>query len=120
MPVTVSASAATGPQLARRFTVRAKRTGARTFTTTGTVLLPGSLKRAAACNGSVRVVLKAGKRTLSTRTVTLGAKCSFTSRVTVGAAALRKASRVTVQVRFLGNAALKPESAPAVRVRTGR
>jgi hypothetical protein len=52
--------------------------------------------------------------------VSLGAKCAFRSRVAVSAAKLRTASRVTVRVRFLGNAALKPESAPAVQVRTGR
>jgi amidase len=120
VPATVSAATVKAPQLARRFSATTRRSGARTFTTTGTVLLPRPLTRASACSGSVRVTIQAGKRTLSTRTVSLGAKCSFRSRVTVSAARLSTAARVTVRVRFLGNAALKPESAPSVQVRTGR
>jgi amidase len=120
VPATVPSSTAKAPSLARRFSARTKRTGLRTFTTSGTVLLPSGLTRATACGGNVRVVIKAGKRTVSTRTVALGAKCSFRSRVTVKASTLRRAKSVTVQVRFLGNAALKPESAKSVRVRTAR
>jgi amidase len=120
-PTTISSAAAVkAPTLARRFTTKTKRTGVRTYTTTGTVLLPSGTTRAAACNGKVQVTIKAGKRTLSTQQVALGAKCAFSSRVTISAAKLRQASRVTVQVRFLGNAVVKPESAPSVRVRTAR
>ena len=68
VPATVpSGSTAAVPALPRRFTAHVKRTGLRTFTTRGTVLLPSGLARAAACNGRVQVTVKAGKRTLSTR-----------------------------------------------------
>jgi len=116
VPPTVSSAVAKAPTLARRFSSRTTRLGKRTLRTTGTVLLPSGLTRAAACSGKVQVTIKAGKRTLSTRSVALGAKCAFTSRVTLRAGAVRGASRVTVQVRFLGNAALKPESASSVSV----
>lgn len=117
VPATVSSAATKAPVLARRFSARTTRLGKRTLRTTGTVLLPSGLTRATACRGGkVQVTVKAGRRTLSTRTATLGAKCTFTSRVTLRAASLRGASRVTVQVRLLGSAALKPESAVATRV----
>ena len=119
MPTTVSSAAAKAPTLARRFTTRTKRTGVRTYTTTGTVLLPSGT-RAAACNGKVQVMIKAGKRTLSTQQVVLGAKCAFSSRVTISAAKLRRASRVTVQVRFLGNAASSPSRRRAGASRSAR
>lgn len=120
VPATVSSATAKAPTLARRFTARTTRIGKRTLRTTGTVLLPAGTTRAAACSGRVQVVVKAGTRTLSTKQAVLGSKCAFTSRVTLRAAALRGASTVTVQVRFLGNAALKAESAAGARVRVMR
>ncbi|MDA0179967.1 amidase family protein [Solirubrobacter phytolaccae] len=116
VPPTVSGATAKAPSLARRFSTRTTRIGKRTLRTTGTVLLPTGTTRAVACSGKVQVVVKAGKRTLSTKQSALGAKCTFASRVTLRAASLRGAATVTVQVRFLGNAALKPESASSVRM----
>ena len=73
VPATVPSgtTAAKPPFLARRFTATVKRAGAMTFTTSGSILLPSGLTRAAACTGSVRVIVKAGNRTLSTRRVPL-------------------------------------------------
>ena len=119
VPATVpSGSTAAVPALPRRFAAHVKRTGLRTFTTRGAVLLPSGLSRAAACNGRVQVTVTAGKRTLSTRRTSLTRRCTFTSKLSLSAGTLRGVSRLTVQVRFLGNAALKPESAASLLVRT--
>jgi amidase len=118
VPATVpSGATAKPPFLARQFKVTVKRSGRMTFTTSGSILLPSGMTRAAACNGSVRVIMKAGNRTLSTRRVPLQSKCTFKSKLTFGArTTLRGVSRLTVQVQFLGNAQLKRQTAALMRV----
>jgi amidase len=120
VPATVpSGTVAKPPFLARRFTATVKRAGAMTFTTSGSILLPSGLTRAAACSGNVRVIVKAGNRTLSTRRVPLSSTCTFKSKLTFASrTTLRGVSRLTVQVQYLGNAQLKRQTAAPIRVKT--
>lgn len=115
--------AATTPKalLPRRFTATTRRTGSRTYTTRGQLLLPRGYTRAAACSGTVRVTVSTGKRTLSTRTVRLSRSCAFSSRLTFRSPkTLGGVSRLTVKVRYGGNSVLLPRSATTMTVRVPR
>lgn len=99
----------------RAVTSRARRTGVRTFTTTGRVRLPAGTK---GCAGRVRVTIKAGGRTVSSRTARVSRSCTYTSRVRFGTRSLAGVRRLSVAVRFDGTPALLPRSAKATTVHT--
>jgi hypothetical protein len=105
-------SASTAPRRDRRRPFR--------FTTSGRVRLPSGLTRAQACgSGDVAVVVKAARKTISTRRVQLSRTCSYRSRVTFRPRnRFPRNRRLTVRVRFLGNAVLGPRRAEAVAVGT--
>lgn len=109
------------PKLPRKFSAGTRKVGSRTFKTSGQLLLPQGMTRAAACSGSVRVTVKAGKRTLSRRTVRLSRTCAYSSTLRFRSAkTLRGVKRLTIQVRFTGNAALKARSAPSRTLKLSR
>jgi hypothetical protein len=64
------------------------------------------------------VLVMARRRSLASRRLSVGhASCRFVSRVRLRSARLRGARRLTVTVRFAGNAALRPAALRGRRVR---
>ena len=95
-----SLSAKTTPRTDRRRPFR--------FTTRGVLRLPAGVTRKQACaGGDVAVQIKAARKTISTRRVALSRTCSYRSRVTFRSRSrFPKSGKLTVRVRFLGNAVL--------------
>ncbi len=59
------------------------------------------------------------RKTISTRRVALSTTCSYRSRVTFRSRnRFPKSGKLTVRVRFLGNAVLAPRRAKSVTLRT--
>jgi len=91
------------------------------FTTTGTVVPPGSVSRGAACRGVVTVQVKAGRNTISTRRAAVNSSCRFRSRVSfAGRHRFGRHTRLRFLVRFAGNAVLPRRAAAPVAVRLRR
>jgi hypothetical protein len=87
------------------------------FRVRGKVIRPAGVSRSRGCRGRVAIRFKAGRNTLRLRRPRLNRNCRYRSRVRV---AMRKRPRtLKVVVRFRGNSALRPRSAPTVRVRAG-
>ena len=107
-----SLSATTTPSRDRRRPFR--------FTTRGVLRLPAGLTRAQACgSGEVVIQVKALRKTISTRRAKLSSTCTYRSRVTFRSRTrLPKHGKLTVRVRFLGNAVLAPRRAKSATLRT--
>jgi hypothetical protein len=94
----------------RSVTAAIARRGLR-FTTTGRVRRPTGIRAKHACgSGFVSVQIKAARKTISSRRVQLSRSCTYRSRVTFRS----PKRRLTVRVRFLGNAVLGPRRAKAI------
>jgi hypothetical protein len=90
------------------------------FRVTGGIQLPRVVTAAQACTtGFVSVQVKRGKRTISTRRVRIRRTCGFSSTVTFRNRRRVGTGRLSVTVRWLGNAVLAPRTAQRVRVRAG-
>ncbi len=119
------ATTTTKRALARGFTVRvtpgSDRRAPFRFTVRAALALPAGLTRATGCSGRIAIRYKAGTRTISLRRVFLKKDCTATSTVSFAKAG-RFAGRgkLTVQVRFEGNAALFPKAAVARTVAVKR
>jgi Ca2+-binding RTX toxin-like protein len=75
----------------------------------GTVSLPAGVTKAQGCSGTVKVTVKAGSRTIATRTAGLSRSCTYSAR-------LPKSSRkLKVKATFGGNAVLGARSSPTKR-----
>ena len=107
-----SLSAKTTPRTDRRRPFR--------FTTRGVLRLPAGVTRKQACaGGDVAVQIKAVRKTISTRRVALSKTCSYRSRVTFRSRSrFPKSGKLTVRVRFLGNAVLGARRAKSATLRT--
>ena len=105
------------PTLRFRVTPGRDRRAPYRFRVLGGVVLPRTVSAQQGCDeGLVSVQVKRGARTISPRRVGLKPDCGFSSTVSF---ARRLRGRLTVTVRFLGNAALVPRSARPVVVRAG-
>ena len=115
-----SVSRFTPPSMRAHVTPRRDRRTPFRFTTSGRVRLPAGLTRAQACGaGVVSIQFKALRKTISTRRANLGRSCGYRSRVTFRSRKrFPRRGRLTVRVRFLGNAVLGTRRAQAVTVRT--
>jgi hypothetical protein len=89
----------------------------RTFTTTGRLTRPTGVTAGQGCKGKVAVTFKAGKKTISTRRVSLKKNCTYKSKVTFEIPS-RLAGKLQVVVRFAGNAVLTAKSAKRGSVTT--
>jgi hypothetical protein len=100
-------------------TAKTKRSGLR-FTTSGRVRRPKGVTSKQACvRGDVVVVVKAQHKTISTRRVQLTRSCTYRSRVTFRSRTrFPRNGKLSVRVRFLGNAVLASRRAKSVTVRT--
>jgi len=116
----VQVSRFVSPQVTARTTPSRDRRRPFRFTTSGIVRMPAGVTRAQGCaGGDVAVQFKAGRKTISTRHVALTRTCSYRSRVTFRSRSrFPRSGRLTVRVRFLGNAVLGPRRAKTVTLRT--
>jgi hypothetical protein len=107
------------PALTARTTPKRDRRRPFRFRTRGKLIPPAGISRSRACRGRVAVRFKAGRRTISLRTVGVSRHCRYRARVTLRARRLHGRKKLRVAVRFGGNAVLKPKSAPTKSVRVG-
>ncbi len=89
------------------------------FTVSGRVLRPAGIGAAACKRGRVSVQTKVGARTVSTRRVTLRSDCSYRVSVTFHDRRRLGRGRLTLSVRFLGNARFKPAATRRLSARAG-
>ena len=88
------------------------------FTTTGTISPPAGVSRTAGCAGQVTVVIKGGRRAISTRRARVTPACSFRSHVSFGdRRRFDGRGRLRFLVRFSGNAVLARRTANPLWVR---
>ena len=107
------------PRLSVRVRYTRKR---RVVRTRGRLILPAGVTRARGCRGRVSIQIKARKRTISTRRRFVGrTTCRFSSKVRFRhRSRFGKAKRLTVRVRYGGNAELTPAKAGPRRVKIRR
>ena len=105
-----------------RLKVRNRLSKRRVLRTTGRLILPKGVTRKRGCRGQISIQVKARKKTISTRRAFVRHKtCKFSSKVRFRRAnRFGKAKRLTVRVRYGGNAALTPAKTGARRVRIRR
>jgi Ca2+-binding RTX toxin-like protein len=89
-----------------------------TFTTKGKLTMPAAVTRAQGCKGKVTVTFKAGKKTISSRTVRLSKSCSYRSKVKFTLPRRLHPKKLRVLVRFRGNAVLGAKSHKRYSVKT--
>ena len=88
------------------------------FTVRGSVRRPAGISASACRPGRVAVQWKAGRRTISTRSISLRADCSYRLSVSFASRSrLGTSGRLSVQVKFLGNERFKPASARRLSTR---
>jgi Ca2+-binding RTX toxin-like protein len=73
----------------------------------GTLSLPAGVTRAQGCRGTVKLTVKAGRRTIATRTVKLSRSCTYSARLP------RSSRKIAVKATFGGNDVLSPRSSAA-------
>jgi PKD repeat protein len=90
------------------------------FKTSGRLTLPTGVTRADGCTGRIKVTVKVGKKTVSSRTTALRTSCTYSTSVTFrNRARLGVAKSVRISVKFQGNKALTPKSAKTFSARVG-
>ena len=75
----------------------------------GTVSLPAGVSKAQGCRGTVKLTIKAGTRTIATRTAKLSRSCTYSARLPKSRRALK------VKAVFGGNDVLSARSSPTRR-----
>jgi len=105
-----------------RLKVRNRLSKRRVLRTTGRLILPKGVSRKQGCRGRLSVQVKARKRTISTRRPFVRHKtCRFASKVRFRhRSRFGKAKRLTVRVRYGGNAVLTPAKTGVSRIRIRR
>lgn len=108
---------------ARRLSARVRHARDRrapfSFALSGTLTPPAGMAKQQACRGSVTVVVKVGARTALRRHAKLHASCRWSLRATLKHRHGLGHGRLTVRVRFGGNALVRPRSARALHLRAG-
>jgi hypothetical protein len=87
------------------------------FTVRGKLIRPSGFSRSRSCHGLVTIRFKLNRRTVRLRHARVSRKCRFRARVRVRAR--RHPRTFLISVRFGGNTALKPRSAPPLTARAG-
>lgn len=93
------------------------------YKASGKLKLPQGVSTAAGCKGTVVIRLTRGGKTVGRTTDKLDSKCRYSKRVSVSRKASRRLPRrgsFLLKARFLGNGALKADSAPSDQVFFGR
>jgi hypothetical protein len=78
-----------------------------------------SVSSAKACTGSVSVAVKAGRKTVLTRTAKLGKTCSWSLSLTFKTAKGLGSGSLNATATFTGNAAVLPKSAKSLTLKAG-
>lgn len=120
-PPTVTATRLTPRSLGLALSTRRDRVAPYAFSVSGKLVRPAG---STICAGKVAVTLKAGKKTVTQRTVALrksGANCTYRVAFSLNKkpATLPKSGALTVSARFVGTALLKPRVAKPTTVRIG-
>jgi hypothetical protein len=89
-------------------TARKLKRGRIRVTIKGTLRLPASVSRAQGCRGKLSVTLKRGRSKVGSGTLTIGSRCSFSRVLVLTRKRAKGARRLTLTLRFPGNAALGP------------
>ncbi|WP_217914233.1 DUF11 domain-containing protein [Miltoncostaea marina] len=101
--------------------VRAPKRGRAKRVTVAGRLLPPRVRPAPRCAGSVRVLARAGKRTVAGRTVKLrrtrAGACTYRAVLRPAPKRVRRARLVVVTARFMGTPQMRPRASRGVRVR---
>jgi len=89
------------------------------FTVSGRVTLPTGVTRTQGCGkGRLSVQVKVGRKTISTRRATLSRTCTYRSTVSFrNRKRFGRRAKLTVRVRFLGNARLRPQTVRTLSAR---
>ena len=105
-----------------RLSVRVRLSKRRVLRTRGRLILPRGVTRAAGCRGRVTIQVKARKRTISARRAFVRHRtCRFSSKVRFHhRRRFGRVKRLTVRVRYGGNAVLTPAKTVLRRVRIRR
>jgi hypothetical protein len=121
VPVVVPAKPVAPAGLSVRIKPRRDRSLPYVYRISGVLSLPASVTMAKGCLGKVTVQIKNGRKTISTRTVSLRSDCSYASRVrfTQKYRLRTRGGRLKVLVKFLGNPALTARRARSTTVRYG-
>ena len=72
----------------------------------GRITLPAGVSRLRGCNGKVKVTVKRSTKVIATRSVTVSKTCGFSYSAAITRAKVKNAKKLTVRLRFGGNAAL--------------
>ncbi len=113
-PVRVSVAGFTA-----RISPRRDRRAPYRFTISGAVRRPAGIAASACKRGRVSVQTKVGSKTISTRRVTLKSNCTYRVAVTFSNRQRLGRGRLTLRVRFLGNARFKPAGPRTLSARAG-
>lgn len=89
------------------------------FTAKGALARNTSVAKSANCAGSVKVALKAGSKTLKTKTVKLSKNCTYTARLSMPTrSGIPGNGRLRLQATFAGNDTIASKKSPTRTVRT--
>ncbi|CAA9532436.1 MAG: hypothetical protein AVDCRST_MAG30-3917 [uncultured Solirubrobacteraceae bacterium] len=102
----------------RSVSLRVRRTKTRrslTLASSGRLVPPQGVSTREACLGNVQVVVKADRRTVSSRPTSLRRDCTFAGRVTFRGRSRFRGSRITVRAVFGGNDLLRRARSPVRR-----
>jgi len=105
-------------KLSAKSTPKKDSTAPFTFRTKGTLSLPSGVTKAVGCKGKVAVQFKAGGKTISTRRASVKSNCAYSSKVTFSLPRRLHPSKLSVVVRFAGNAVLNAKRAKRYSVKT--
>jgi hypothetical protein len=72
----------------------------------GRLTLPVGVSRLRGCNGKVRVTVKRSTKVIAARSVTVSTTCGFAYSAAIARAKVKNAKKLTLRLRFGGNAAL--------------
>ena len=106
--------------LTMRVSPRTDRRAPYVFTARGSLVLPSTVTAPTACSGgSVQLQVRAGSRTITTRSSRLTAGCRYAIRIRIATRRHFAANgRLAFKARFAGNGVLAPKASATKRVGT--
>ena len=85
----------------------------------GRLELPTGAVGASACNGKVMITVEHGHKSLTTRKVSIGSSCTYSTKVSYSGKRLKGKGKLSIAARFLGNGELSARTASNVTVKFG-
>jgi hypothetical protein len=114
---TGTGSARVAPGLTFRITPGRDKRPPYAFRTIGSLAPPAGTNRSQACSGRVSIVVKRGRKTISSRAATVGSDCTFAQKVRFDRKRVGSARSLRWVVTYQGNGMLLPQKAKARTVR---